>query len=704
MLIVLAVAVTTSSCSKPQEPRRQGALRTPVQILVDPAPYSSAEEANDAASSIQWDADQQRPAAVTMSWAALELKRWLTRSGLHASITTPQAYGSGGHSIALVLLATPDPSLGDQGFRIGTRGLVTQITANDRVGVLYGSYVLLERLGFRWFDPANEIVPTTVDLATLSRLDVTELPATKYRGFWVPSHGDALDEPFAIWMARNRLNLGGQGPPSLRRKLGVYSWNGGHDIVQQELGHPEVFAQHPAWFGLIRGIRQAIDATASQYINPAYASPELADFIASRLIARLENGDLKNVDILALWPSDGFGTWDESPEARSLGNNTDTLLVFYSRILQQFEQARSGGTLSRPVALSGISYNETWQPPQDPNHFVALARPDYIHVYYDPERSFGLPITEQLPARSANRRFVDNITLWKSLGPVPFGVTEYFNNSSYSAVAVTDHPSLIENYRFEMRGTGSVLYAYMHPLDRHVGPRQLTNWLVAKVAWKGGDVTDMDAHAWLNDFFLSQFGGQSDAMRQVFDDLAQATSNAREMFIRNSLFDLLYAQHHRKPVAFTVDEVSSFLDGYLRGGVQSIPPSRFNTGGPEKADFVGVNESVLILSSLESRVHDIGTRHSLSETTKNEVRSLAEWIGATHKRYLSLQLAVRYYRGKNLPTSFPQDAAALLDTRDKLEALRADLSHSPLTADTISPLIDQRDMYLPVEKMDFQAA
>ncbi len=675
-----------------------GAASVPRQIVADFAPYPDAQLANADAAHVDWRGHGRRQDAVTLAWAALELDSALKSAGVQSRIVDAAEADPALPEIVLRVIPSnrTDAQLGDQGFRIGTSDTGLTIEGNTRIGVLYGTYRVLERLGFRWFSPNDRVVPADLATRNIAWSSWREAPATRWRGFWIPEKGDAtVEASYAVWMARNRLNLGGAMPPALRAKLGLFAWNGGHRLLQEELSAPGMFADHPDWYALIGGKRQAVSATTGTYDNPSFVSEGLANYIADRLIARLSTGDLKDTDILAVWPSDGRNRgWDESAEARAVGNNTDNLLLFYTRLQKRLAKAVADGQLDRHVTISGISYNDTWELPTRTDLVAQLAASDYVHVYYNPERSFGGALTDDdLGWRAADGRHVERLAAWKTLGHLPFGINEYYNDLNYAALPVIEHQSMRGDFQLQMRG-GGLLFSYFHPFRTTPGPFKLTNWLLAHVAWRGVEMTRAEYEAWVADYFALSYGDSAGAMRTIHDELGTAASNAREIFLRVSLKYLLFEQQ-RSSTAWTPRQVSDLANAYLAGGRQWIPAPRAES--PKdlvRADFIGLRESLALLETARKQLAALPTQGvGADELARRHEVSL--WADAAWQRYELLRIAVPYYRELNLEAS--PSPITMKANHDRIVELNRLLAASIVTNDTVSPLIKPRSKLYPPE-------
>lgn len=93
-----------------------------------------------------------------------------------------------------------DKTTGPEGFRIKTVPEGIEISGDDRRGLLYGCYGLLEDVfGCRWYTSRINKVPRKPTLK-VGPVDLTEKPAFEYRE---PYYTEAFDRD---WAVRNRTN------------------------------------------------------------------------------------------------------------------------------------------------------------------------------------------------------------------------------------------------------------------------------------------------------------------------------------------------------------------------------------------------------------------------------------------------------------------------------------------------------------------
>lgn len=664
----------------------------PASVSVSIAPYATVEEAlNNPAD----PDDSARVQARILAFAAAELSEHLQRAGLAPVLRLAPGGTTQADEIAIVLEAQRTVggvnygNLGEQGFAIVPGRRRIDIAARHAVGALYGVYRLLETLGYAWHDPFETLLPEVASLRT-PRVwpSVVETPTVALRGFWV-FDAQPLPDAFALWLARNRFNLCGPARAELQQRLGLVGWGGGHDLLQQEFSAVGLFEAHPQWYSVVGGLRRPV-AASGNYVNPAFSNEGAAAYFAERLVQRLEHGDLRQVDVLNVWPADErFGTFDESAEALAVGNPTDNLLLFYVRVAQHFAQARAAGTLSRKVLLAGISYFSTMQPPTRTDTMRALESADYLHLFYPIDRSWAGPIDDTSAAREANQRLLTTLSQWRGAGAaLKCGVVDYHNLSVFAAVAVTDVPYLRSNLD---RLVSSSLHmdqvlASMHPLLRNPGPRRLTYHLMSRLCWGSASgaaaatATQVQVQTLIDEFFQRRYGEHANEWRAVHEQMALSVDNAREMFGVNSLFWLVHQDLLWSPAFYSLEEAVSFIPVFRAGGARDVPAAY--SGVPtERCVFRGLDESLALHRQAQAAWQAILAR-AMPEVIRSHMRADLSWFETTASRYRLMAASCEYLQAQ-VRQADTTAARARMATEITL------LAAAPETADTISP-VDQR--------------
>lgn len=660
----------------------------PLQVALDVAPYASWGQAMDDLDGGLIAGDERRTAR-TLAFAAKEWIDHLQQVGLRVVQTGYRGVASVPSVHLSIRRQFQAPGvdygvLGQQGYALVPDGGHIHVAANTGIGALYGIYRLLGLLGFAWHDPDETLLPDARFIVSARRWSrVAEVPRADMRGFWVYDTNPIPDE-FALWLARNRLNLCAPARPALASRLGLIGWSGHHDLLQQEFSTPGLFEAHPDWYSVIGGVRRPVAATGS-YINPAFGSTDAADYFAQRLVQRLEHGDLRQVDLLNVWPADDrFRPFDDSDRARSIGNPTDNLLVFYARVAQRLREAHEHGTLSRPVTLAGISYFQTMEAPTSSPVVRSLAAERYVHLFYPIERSWGGPLGEKGAGRSVNERFLRAAAAWQAATPFSFGVVDYHNVSTFGGVALTGHQNLLGDLDTCV-GIGGAVFAYMHPLLRNPGPRRLTNQLLSELLWQAAPGAPPDppptrSEVAMQAYFSRRFGDAGTAWRTVYDMLARSVSGATEMFGINSLHWLLHQDLIWTPGFYRPAEVQFLIPRFTQGGAQRLPAA-YSGMVDFEARFIGLDAALDLLHQAES-VWEAELARPRKEPERARLLADALWFRATISRYRLLMAGVERDRASALGA----DTSAI---RARMDREIEYLANSPTTLDTVSP-VDQR--------------
>ena len=373
----------------------------PTKIAVDMGIFESIEESLRCAKIFDWaTGDDKKKAIFTTGFIAEEIKNHLASIGQYLS-TVDIKSAIEAKIPAIYLLPTaayvklsgifPEvesdlSKIGDEGYVIRYNQGSVYICSNSRAGILNGGYRFLKELGFSWFDSSETLQPSSIKTTHLP-VKIVAYPNVRYRGFW--TWGNTSDD-YLVWLARNGFNLiGGNTTLWLRHILCLKVWKGGHRLIQRAFSDPELFQKHPDWFSLVNGKRRPIPAKGS-YWNPVFGNPDVAQHFSKFLLRELKTGELVGCNLVNIWPNDSrSGHFDQSKPSKSIGNETDNLLLFYLRVCKHLKEAKDNGYLEEIPTICGISYNLTWKLPSVADFPKQLMNENYIHVMYMNERSFA---------------------------------------------------------------------------------------------------------------------------------------------------------------------------------------------------------------------------------------------------------------------------------------------------------------------------
>ncbi len=623
-------------------------LAVPRLIVADIAPFKSLDAATSEKINFLALPDQATRDAATLAFAVKELQAHLKLLGINSANSSVHQSPEPGsivleidRNVRLPAVAVREISFGSQAHRIDISNGSVRIVAKTGVGVLYGVYTYLEQLGFDWPDPKTTFVPLRTDarIALGKMTSSAWTPAQEFRGFWI-SEPARLDRHFLIWMARKKFNIGPSALPDLRKKLGIYSWGGGHHLIEEEFSRPGLFDRHPDWFARVRFLKRPV-ATKNSEFNPSFASVGAAVYFADRLAHRLEHGDLKAFDIVNVWQVDSFGrAFDEGWSAWWLGNESDNLLFFYGNVVDRLAQHMASGRVSRRVILAGASYMQTMDAPSNADNAKRLEGKAYMHLFYPIERDWS-PLRQRPDASFNNDRIARQISNWRSQASLAYGFVDYHNMSRYGGLALSDFPNFASNSAVVSQG-GLALSAYMHVALEDPGPRRLTHALAARLGWvrspafgKSSTIQAVSENV-IRSFFANRFGDQAPGMHKVYFQVARATSNAGQIFGMDSLHMLLVQPLVWSQGFYSRKEVKEFVDGFSIGGRQ-WRPGKFYGSSNYRSNFVGIETSMELIGNAISLAQTEAKVASTQEIRANIVADIA-WFKSTLLRYRAIYL------------------------------------------------------------------
>lgn len=410
-------------------------------------------------------------------------------------------------------------------FLITPGGDVLHLVGEDRNGLLYAVYALLEMQGWRWLMPGSggAVQPPIEDGLWLPDSRVKEFPAFSLRGFdfVFPSQESA---ELLVWMARNRLNLAGSRPSTtaLGRKLGMVYKDGGHifeEILDPDRALPDgrtLWEAHPEWYGIPESGKQIKEeALRTQF---CVSQPALLDFLGEELVRRLE-GVWKEADLVSVW---GFDTWGSSctcADCRALGNASDQYMVLMARLREAIDQALAAGRLDRPVRMSGCAYEGTCTLEGPLGEIPERLRQagDCI-IFYPIDRSYAADLHD--PESPVNRRYAAALASWlQREDSLPVLVGEYYNVSKYEDLPLLFSRRIPADLR-SYRRHGVAGMTYMHLPFVNWALRSQTQWLYGRYNWDPEQETAPLLYA----YFQGRYGPWAEAMAAVYEDIGSAMS------------------------------------------------------------------------------------------------------------------------------------------------------------------------------------
>lgn len=491
---------------------------------------------------IDFRREPERAARCTVSFAAVELKQYLSRTLEDVSITFISKRKECGFYVELQVA---DYGSKDDGFTLKPLDGGVLIKGWGRAGLLYGAYEFLRLQGWRWYAPGRdgEIVPCIKDELVKPSGEKEFLPSMDLgRGFYF--EGPLKEsEDLWLWMARNRLNIAtyrrATGP--LLNKLGIVMQVGGH--IFENILNPDrmsvsgksLWEEHEDWYGLpASGVRKKAEALWTQF---CVSNHGLLEFLAEEFLGYI-TGEWKEAERVDIWNFDTWGSSCTCSKCKKLGNSTDQNLYLISYLRNFIEQAKRDGRLDHDVKLVMCSYEgtATIAPPQNPIPQNLIDSGDFI-VFYPILRCYAHNIDDD--SCSYNEVYARMLNGWYGLSPrMPVIQGEYYNVSKFEDLPILFTRRMSYDIpRYYALGARSV--TYMHLPMTNWGMRTITQSLYAQLLWN----VDTDVNLFLEEYFSNWYGEYSSEMKKVYDlleDSWQLCSNWRSWGNRSILSRLLF--------------------------------------------------------------------------------------------------------------------------------------------------------------------
>lgn len=497
-------------------------------IIVNP--FSGAEKLTpvwaDEEEKIDFRAEALIAARCTLSFAATELRRYLSRT-IDAEITFAEDYN--GTDFAIYLHIAEMDSKADS-FIIEPLSNGVRISGAGRTGALYGAYEFLRMQGWRWFAPGieGEIAPQKTQRLKKTETKQAFKPSFDLGRGFVFEYVSQDSAELCVWMARNRMNISGFRPATgkLGEKLGMSPAVGGH--IFGPILHPDrmlpsgktIWDEHQEWYGLpADGIRRKDTAQSTQF---CVSRNDLMDFLGGELLEFL-NGKWKHADRVDVWGFDTWGAACNCQDCRRIGNSSDQTLYFVSQLRSRIDQARRNGCLDHDVKLALEAYEgtATIDGPSKPVPQNLLKAGDYV-AFYPINRCYAHDFMDA--SCSWNRAYRDSLKSWSAPSPaLPLMIGEYYNVSKFEDLPMlftgriaADLPAY---HQLGGRGVN-----YLHLPFVNWAMRTLTQLLYAQLAWN----IETDVPAFLDEYFRLWYGPYAEKMRQAYALIEQSWLNSSQ--------------------------------------------------------------------------------------------------------------------------------------------------------------------------------
>lgn len=433
------------------------------------------------------------------------------------------------------------------------------LTGADRVGVMYGAFAYLERLGVHFIEPG---APAYGEPCVEAVFDITESPSYNTRGT-LSSYLCDDDKVFSLWMAHNRFNQADlAGDDNYRKKLGINKMEGGHIAFENYINSAYEYPYchkiyggegkpadpypvsplctppsgkngeftygdaHPEWYAMENGERKLeVSRDPAKGWHKVYnfctSNTDAVTELCRLLVNSLAEGDMKQVDYLHIWPLDG-GTWCQCEECQKQGNYSTRLHLVVYAIDKAIKQAYQEGRIKRRIQLVCCAYHETLPVPDKP----LPADFDYENtsvVFYTIERCYAHNFDDPICVET-NQLLHQRLSAWcdrdKYKGDVMIG--EYYNVSSFVAMPFVLTSRIINDIPVYYN-MGARHFHYMHIPARDWGFIAINNYIHGKMLWN----VNADAEALQNIYFTARYGKLAEQMRDLYEQMEKITANCK---------------------------------------------------------------------------------------------------------------------------------------------------------------------------------
>ena len=472
---------------------------------------------------INFRSEPDRAERCTLSFAAEELAKYLTRSGHTVKILSGDIFASDTVKIRF-LLPTHDDAPCRFSLLPSENGC--EIAGTDRTELLYGAYALAEMQGWRFLSYENdgERLPDSPETLALPTERMEFFPSTPLgRGF--EFEGVLKDsEDVLYWMARNRMNLCGYRPATtaIAAKLGMIQKAGGH--IFEDLLSPDLTAvdgrsfwdAHRDWYGTpSSGEKERSRALYTQF---CVTNRALCDYLGEALLACIMD-KWYGADRIDVWPFDTWGNVCACEKCRALGNGTDQALYFLSQMRAYLNTARRDGRLDHDVQLVLTAYEgtSTLSAPTNPVPENLTEAGDYI-VYCPILRCYAHALSDT--SCSYNKVYAETLSDWMTVREqIPVMLLEYYNVSKLEDLPVL-YQSRIAADLSEWFARGVSGFTYMHFPLVNWGVRTLTQCLCAALSWN----RELDTARFLTEYFNARYGPYAELLREAYAEIEMAST------------------------------------------------------------------------------------------------------------------------------------------------------------------------------------
>jgi hypothetical protein len=409
---------------------------------------------------------------------------------------------AGTSSAASAITLRVDKTIGPEAFRIRTVPSGIEISGDDRRGLLYGCYGLLEDvLGCHWYTAKISKIPKKPTLSVGS-LDITQKPAFEYRE---PFYWEAFDRD---WAVRNRTNGNSQ---RLDDSVGGKVMYGPFVHTFNALVPPErYFNAHPEYFSMVKGKR------VKGYYQLCLTNPDVLSISIAKVRQWIKENPKATIFSVSQNDTDGHCQCDtcKAVEAEE-GAPSGVVLRFVNEVADAIAKYHP------QVLIDTLAYQWTEKPPK-----LVRPRPN-VRIRLAP---IGACVAHPLDGCDANKTPLANLLQWARITDQLY-IWHYSTNFAHFLQPLPDLDEIAGTIPlFKKQGVVGIFYEGDMAGGGGGEMSELKAYLMAKLMW---DPT-RDPKPIIDEFIASVFGPAAAPIKTWLDLLQKP---ARQSKIHAKIYD-----------------------------------------------------------------------------------------------------------------------------------------------------------------------
>ena len=474
-----------------------------------------------------------KEASLSEKWAAEELVEHLKKiSGVTLEVQTESVpvpklaiiLGDGPAAQSLGVRLEPK-KLSEDGYEIRTVGKCLVIAGGRRRGTMYGVYTFLEKLGVRWWTPADTLIPKLTTIS-LPEINISDIPKIEYRDMM---NGNAWDASGKLWMVRNKLNGMSWESGADQEKLG-----GRYEYVGSHFLHGSKALLLSSGVTITKNMWQLIDGERKPNTQPCFTNPEVVKAVTASVIReQKEHPDAKFVSVSL--DTEGIGKYCHCRDCNELVKEegpSGLIVSFANQVAEGVEKEIPGARI-----LTG-AYSWACNPPKTlkPRDNVIIAYDslsgDYAHPLtagndenIDIENDFQ-PGSHYLYRPGENKRVKREVEGWSKISGNML-LYDYTVSLEHPYMPYPDLDVLVPNIKYYSEHNFKGIFILGSLGNRGAEFYGLRMWLMAKALWN----PEVNGKALIAEFLNGYYGAAAPAIQKYIDILHKFPRENKEIYL-----------------------------------------------------------------------------------------------------------------------------------------------------------------------------